>query len=87
MFFLDFVLNNGWVGVKIPKLFSENAHQLVVLQTCRTVLKHIMHNKWGGHIWPLHDAMGGWGSRVLDKHMKFCLKKVHQTEAKEPLID
>ena len=26
--FYDFVLNCGWVGVKSPKLFSENTHNV-----------------------------------------------------------
>ena len=28
-FFLDLVLNYGWVGVKSPKLFSENTHSVI----------------------------------------------------------
>ena len=29
LFFQDLVRNNGWVGVKRPKLFSENTHSVV----------------------------------------------------------
>ena len=88
------------VGVKRPKLLSENIHSVICTANIH-VLKHIIHR--GGHIWPFHNALrpqifltvrdtkssfflglcpkmgvrvGGWGSRVLNKHMEFRLKDV-----------
>ena len=41
--------------VQSPKLVKITI-QLFLLQTSRNVLKHVIH-KWGGHIWPFHDAL------------------------------
>ena len=92
----------GRWGSKVLNFLVKITIQLFLLQTSRNVLKHIIHIKWGGHIWPFHDALrpqrfstvkrltkksvlfrtlslkgvavGGWGSRVLNKYMEFCLK-------------
>ena len=57
-YFSDFVLNNGWVGVKskVLNILVKTHIQLFVLQTPRNIMKHIIH-KWGGHIWPFHDNL------------------------------
>ena len=43
-------------GSKVPNFFVKITIQLFLLQTSRNVLKHVIH-KWGGHIWPFHDAL------------------------------
>ena len=91
----------GRWGSKVLNFLVKIHIQLFLLQTSRNVLKHVIH-KWGGHIWPFHDALrpqrfstvkrltkksfflglcpkigvavGGWGSRVLNKYMEFCPK-------------
>ena len=50
-----------WVGgsrsrSKVPNFLVKISIQLFLLQTSRNVLKHVIH-KWGGHIWPFHDAL------------------------------
>ena len=50
----DFVPNYGQVGVL--NFLVKITIQLFLLQTSRNVLKHVIH-KWGGHIWPFHDAL------------------------------
>ena len=50
-----------WVGgsrsrSKVPNFLVKITIQLFLLQTSRNVLKHVIH-KWGGHIWPFHDAL------------------------------
>ena len=41
---------------KVPNFLVKISIQLFLLQTSRNVLKHVIH-KWGGHIWPFHDAL------------------------------
>ena len=43
-------------GSKVPNFLVKITIQLCLLQTSRNVLKHVIH-KWGGHIWPFHDAL------------------------------
>ena len=43
-------------GSKVPNFLVKITIQLFLLQTSRNVLKHVIH-KWGGHIWPFHDAL------------------------------
>ena len=46
-----------WVGgSKVQNFLVKITIQLFLLQTSRNVLKHVIH-KWGGHIWPFHDAL------------------------------
>ena len=46
----------GRWGSKVPNFLVKITIQLFLLQTSRNVLKHVIH-KWGGHIWPFHDAL------------------------------
>ena len=43
-------------GSKVPNFLVKITIQLFFLQTSRNVLKHVIH-KWGGHMWPFHDAL------------------------------
>ena len=60
VFIWDF-FSKLWVGgsrsrSKVPNFLVKISIQLFLLQTSRNVLKHVIH-KWGGHIWPFHDAL------------------------------
>ena len=46
----------GGCGSKVLNFLVKIHIQSFVLQTSRNVLTHIIH-KWGGHIWPFHDAL------------------------------
>ena len=43
-------------GSKVPNFLVKITIQLFLLKTSRNVLEHVIH-KWGGHIWPFHDAL------------------------------
>ena len=45
----------GW-GSKVLNFLVKIHIKLFVLQTSRNVLKHMIQ-KWGGQIWPFHDAL------------------------------
>ena len=46
----------GTWGSKVLNFLVKIHIKLFVLQTSRNVLKHMIQ-KWGGHIWPFHDAL------------------------------
>ena len=46
----------GGCGSKVLNFLVKIHIKLFVLQTYRNVLKHMIQ-KWGGHIWPFHDAL------------------------------
>ena len=71
-----------WVGgsrsrSKVPNFLVKISIQLFLLQTSRNVLKHVIH-KWGGHIWPLHDALRPqrfWNFGILSEKFLIFSKK------------
>ena len=46
----------GRLGSEVLNFLVKIHIKLFVLQTSRNVLKHMIQ-KWGGHIWPFHDAL------------------------------
>ena len=71
-----------WVGgsrsrSKVPNFLVKISIQLFLLQTSRNVLKHVIH-KWGGHIWPFHDALRPqrfWNFGILSEKFLIFSKK------------
>ena len=65
-----------WVGgSKVPNFLVKITIQLFLLQTSRNVLKHVIH-KWGGHIWPFHDALRPQRWNFVRKNSIFFQKKI-----------
>ena len=72
-----------WVGgsrsrSKVPNFLVKISIQLFLLQTSRNVLKHVIH-KWGGHIWPFHDALRPqrfWNFGILSEKFLIFSKKI-----------
>merc|ERR1712208_97193 len=56
VFFRTLSQTMGRWGSKVLNFLVKITIQLFLLQTSRNVLKHVIH-KWGGHIWPFHDAL------------------------------
>ena len=52
----NFFLTMGRWGSKVLNFWVKIHIKLIVLQTSRNVLKHVIQ-KWGGHIWSFHDAL------------------------------
>ena len=64
-------------GSKVPNFLVKITIQLFLLQTSRNVLKHVIH-KWGGHIWPFHDALRPqrfWNFGILSEKFLIFSKK------------
>ena len=67
----------GRWGSKVPNFLVKITIQLFLLQTSRNVLKHVIH-KWGGHIWPFHDALRPqrfWNFGILSEKFLIFSKK------------
>ena len=65
-------------GSKVPNFLVKITIQLFLLQTSRNVLKHVIH-KWGGHIWPFHDALRPqrfWNFGILSEKFLIFSKKI-----------